>query len=265
VTAQGNCRSNKSVLKGEAKKAKGAFRMKKWICILCAAFLLPTIVVFAEEEYEIVGSFEEGLAIAVNSGGYRGFVDETGAVVIPFEYDWVYPFAEGLAVVLQNNRFGFLDKTGSVVVPIECEGMSQSGNEYYLYRNDGRFFYVNDGTVTIVEPAPSSVNIFVNGEATAFDAYEINGNNYFKILDLTAFLKKTERLRSVNWEEVENTLSNLSHSWVGELNGKTTLLDLYTINGCKYFRLWDVAFAFDFNVEWNEAENAVYIDASKGY
>lgn len=49
-------------------------------------------------QYEDADSFNEGLA-AVKKDGKWGYIDETGKTVIPFEYDYAFPFSEGLAVV----------------------------------------------------------------------------------------------------------------------------------------------------------------------
>ena len=39
----------------------------------------------------------------------------------------------------------------------------------------------------------------------------------------------------------------------------------YTINSNNYFKLRDVGRAMNFDVTWNAAANAVYIDTNKGY
>lgn len=50
-----------------------------------------------------------------------GFVDKTGKLVIPYEYDSVWPFSDGCARVEKNSKYGFISKRGRVVVPIKCE------------------------------------------------------------------------------------------------------------------------------------------------
>ena len=53
-----------------------------------------------------------------------GFVDKTGKVVIPFKYDGVTDFSEGLAAVMIGNKCGFIDRTGEVVIPLEYENVT---------------------------------------------------------------------------------------------------------------------------------------------
>lgn len=76
-------------------------------------------------QYEDAQTFSEGLA-AVKQGGKWGFIDETGKVVIPFQYDYVGRFSEGRALVLTSQivknydgsdweifLLGSVDKTGA--------------------------------------------------------------------------------------------------------------------------------------------------------
>ena len=73
----------------------------------------PRIINLATGElldFAAVGPFFDGLASAVkcNADGYLkwGFVDKTGAVVIPLEYDIVRSFSDGLAVVAKKDADG---------------------------------------------------------------------------------------------------------------------------------------------------------------
>lgn len=52
-----------------------------------------------------------------SAGGKWGFIDAKGAVVIPFAYKAVEPFAEGRAAVFTDSIWGFVDTTGALVIP----------------------------------------------------------------------------------------------------------------------------------------------------
>lgn len=67
-------------------------------------------------QYDDVGDFSEGLA-PVKLNGKWGYIDKTGKVVIPYKYDFAYHFSEGLAPVKLNDKWGYIDKTGKVVIP----------------------------------------------------------------------------------------------------------------------------------------------------
>ena len=54
--------------------------------------------VMIEPKYQDASYFSEGLA-AVKQNDKWGYIDETGKTIIPFEYDYAFPFSEGVAVV----------------------------------------------------------------------------------------------------------------------------------------------------------------------
>jgi len=68
-------------------------------------------------KYEYVGSFSEGLAKAKYNGKF-GFIDEAGKVIIPFTHEYAVSFSEGLAIVHNNEKYGCIDKTGAAIIPI---------------------------------------------------------------------------------------------------------------------------------------------------
>ena len=72
--------------------------------------------------YNGVGEFSEGLARAREGDSWKwGFIDKTGTVIIPFMYGDVKDFSEGLAPASIKKGgvlyWGFIDKTGKVIIP----------------------------------------------------------------------------------------------------------------------------------------------------
>jgi hypothetical protein len=63
--------------------------------------------------YDWVEPFSEGLAW-VKSGGRWGVIDKDGNEVIRciLDFEWVYPFSNGLAAVGSTGFMGFVDTTG---------------------------------------------------------------------------------------------------------------------------------------------------------
>ncbi len=58
--------------------------------------------------------FSENLAPAEESG-YWGFINKSGEVVIPFAYEYAYPFFDGYAPVKLDGRWGFIDSKNNFV------------------------------------------------------------------------------------------------------------------------------------------------------
>ena len=150
--------------------------------------------------------------------------------------------------------------------------------------------------ITVKQPAgintllakPTASTVLVNGKNVAFDAYNIDGNNYFKLRDLACILSGTSKQFEVTWDGEKNAINllggkvytviggEMEGKGTGEkkatpttskiyLDGKEVQLTAYNIGGNNYFRLRDVGQTFDFNVGWDGASNTVTINTNKGY
>jgi hypothetical protein len=53
---------------------------------------------------------------------------------------------------------------------------------------------------------PTTANVLVNGIAVKFEAYNIGGNNYFKLRDLAMALSGTGKQFDVSWDAAENAI-----------------------------------------------------------
>lgn len=53
------------------------------------------------------------------SNGKYGFIDNTGKLIIPMEYDYASDFFAGYSVVFKDGKCGLIDINGDIVVPIE--------------------------------------------------------------------------------------------------------------------------------------------------
>lgn len=129
----------------------------------------------------------------------------------------------------------------------------------------------------------------VNGVVTAFDAYTIGGNNYFKLRDIAKVLSGSSKQFDVTWDGDKyaiNLLSGKAYTVVGgematstgtaqvtaNLNTATIYLDgavialtAYTINNNNYFKLRDLGKALNFGVDWDGVTSTIFIDTSMGY
>ena len=65
-----------------------------------------------------------------------GFIDKTGKLVIPFEYDNVYPFFNGVAQVCKGEKWGYIDKSNNVIIPIEYDYAFGGENGFYSVVKD---------------------------------------------------------------------------------------------------------------------------------
>jgi hypothetical protein len=138
---------------------------------------------------------------------------------------------------------------------------------------------VNVGVVA----RPTAATVLVNSRPVAFDAYNINDNNYFKLRDLAFVLSGTGSQFEVTWDSANNAIlltSGLKYTPVsGEmeskgtgdkaavptsssilLNGSAVALTAYNIGNNNYFKLRDVAAANGFGVDWDGASQTITIE-----
>jgi hypothetical protein len=69
--------------------------------------------------YQNAKGFSEGLAAVADAevGGRWGYIDKSGALVIPYQFQYAKNFSEGLARVMVKERWGYIDKSGHLVIP----------------------------------------------------------------------------------------------------------------------------------------------------
>lgn len=136
--------------------------------------------------------------------------------------------------------------------------------------------------------APTASKVLVNGRSISFDAYTIDGNNYFKLRDLAKAVNGTQKQFDVTWDGEKNIINLISQKaytaaggemMPGDGKEKTPVLNTsiiykdgveiplnaYTINGNNYFKLRDIAQAFNIGVAWDGTTNTIAIDTTTDY
>ena len=140
------------------------------------------------------------------------------------------------------------------------------------------------------QATPTASTVLVNGEDIAFDAYNIDDFNYFKLRDLAFVLTGTGSRFEVSWDDKNNAISLIggeAYTVVGGemgssetagneagaaklarptdskilLDGVEISLSAYLIDGNNYFKLRDVSEAIGFLVDWDEDSGTVIIEA----
>ncbi len=115
--------------------------------------------------YEDVGDFSEGLA-EVKIGEKSGYIDRSGTLVIPPQFEGAHRFQEGLACVgvgkYPNKKFGFIDKTGKFIINptlSACGGYAGLGDfsnglvEVKIEENGTtKFVYIDTTGIIIIRP-----------------------------------------------------------------------------------------------------------------
>ncbi|MCL2083548.1 MAG: WG repeat-containing protein, partial [Oscillospiraceae bacterium] len=85
-------------------------------------------------EYEELGEFSNGL-VRAKKGEYWGVINTKGEAVIDFQYEDMGEIKNGLVGVVINNAGGIIDMKGNYVVPLNKEyGLAQILPENFLFR-----------------------------------------------------------------------------------------------------------------------------------
>lgn len=178
-----------------------------------------------------------------------------------------------------------LVKNGTNVVNPSFKSCTVTGDGAGTYKGT---YDTNGNLITPKTATPTSSTVLVNGKSVSFDAYTIDGNNYFKLRDLAYILSGTAKQFEVEWDGGNNAIrltSGKSYTSVGgemdskgtgsktatpttstvHIDGVKVNLTAYTIDGNNYFKLRDIGQAFNFGVDWDGAKNTILIDTSKGY
>lgn len=175
---------------------------------------------------------------------------------------------------------------------------------YYVYGNYGPLDggvnckVIIEGTSSSTQETPvvtetvsakyTNSNVVVNGTATEFEAYNIDGNNYFKLRDFAKVVSGTDKQFDVTWDGEKqeiNLISNKAYTVAGgELvkgdgidktatlykngllkDGANVQINAYTINNNNYFKLRDLCQMFNIGVTWDATTNTIGIDTSIAY
>jgi hypothetical protein len=114
--------SNNQFSEGMAAVNVGDYANGKW------GFINRSGALVIQPEFELTGSFSEGLAFVVRDRK-RGFVDRKGDLVIPPSFEMAQGFSEGLAPVRpRGGKWGYIDKSGTFVIPPQFD-MAMPFNE----------------------------------------------------------------------------------------------------------------------------------------
>ena len=134
----------------------------------------------------------------------------------------------------------------------------------------------------------TAATVLVDGETTDFEAYNIDGYNFFKLRDLAYALNGSSKQFSVGWDGDANAISLASgepYEAVGGemeqgdgtdkaaspttstvfLDGEELSLTAYNIGGNNFFRLRDLMSALDVGVTWDDETSTIGLDTSIPY
>ena len=110
-----------------------------------------TVIDLEGRGFRNLGPFTNGLAWVLGEGGKYGYIDKTGALVIPCIYEDVGYFNDGFAYVQMDGKWGYIDKTGALVIPCIYENIGVfSGDGLAYVQVDGKWGYIDKTGKTVI-------------------------------------------------------------------------------------------------------------------
>ncbi len=160
-------------------------------------------------------------------------------------------------------------------------------NGKYLTRAGRKLASIIVFTEKSLAPAPNakanSSSVLVNGKSVEFEAYTIDGNNYFKLRDLAMAFSGSSKQFNITWDSDKNAINIISatpYTATGNelgrgdgkpkvavpsnaaiyLDGKQVKLSAYTIAGNNFFKLRDLGDLIGFNVGWDSINRIITLN-----
>ena len=101
------------------------------------------------DDYEELFDFSEGRAIVKKDGGF-GFIDKKGNKITPCKYSDVKDFCEGLAAVKENGKYGFVDRTGKMVIPCKYDDVDDFEDDLAKVEINKKWGYVDKTGLQVI-------------------------------------------------------------------------------------------------------------------
>lgn len=116
-------------------------------------------------------------ASLAEDGGSWGFIDFNGNVVIPYDWDYVHFFSDGLSLVFTGTltesgkpdvgQYGYIDRQGNTVIELHLwEKANKFSEDRAAVMQDGKYGFIDKTGTMVIEPRWDNVKNFSGGVAS---------------------------------------------------------------------------------------------------
>ena len=105
-------------------------------------FVDPTGKMLVPCQFDEARDFDQGLA-AVKRGGKWGWIERNGRTVIPFEFEDAGWFREERAPVKRGGKWGYIDRTGRLVIDCLYEELGHFEDGHARVKRDGKSLFID--------------------------------------------------------------------------------------------------------------------------
>ena len=118
---------------------------------MIAICLLHTAL--ADDHFLQIKPFSKGLAAVQNSEHLWGYIDKTGTVVIPCEWEEALEFKSGIARIKKDWKYGWINTSGQTVIDCVWQDSADSFSEgLAAVKNENGLWGFIDPTGTVILP-----------------------------------------------------------------------------------------------------------------
>lgn len=103
-------------------------------------------------QYEYVSELYNAFSFAFREGenSKMGLMDLKGNVLLNPEYDFIFPWEDGMVYLRKGNKQGVADKYGTILLPAEYKDIHKLSDEMMLLEKDEKYGFANSkGEITI--------------------------------------------------------------------------------------------------------------------
>ena len=136
------------------------------LAIAVPAVLLASCSFFGHSDEELGSKQANRYIIVDTKQGKYGFIDASGEVVIPPQFDDAYMFREGLALVENDGKIGFIDTKGKYAVPPIYEDAEPFSEGLAAVSIDGDHYgFINKNGEDVIAAIYDDAHSFSDGVA----------------------------------------------------------------------------------------------------
>jgi hypothetical protein len=158
-----------------------------------------------------------GIASVKNQQGLYGGINKAGGTVIPFEYEHLDKFNEGLAAFCKNGKYGYMDTTGKVVINAQYDDATGFNGGFAVVLKNGSASLI-DTKGNLIEgskdiDASSYIVIDSNGTKTVhspgtYTIIKVNGKYGFGCISFTPDMPTEKDVAVWALPEVTSAITN---------------------------------------------------------
>ncbi|MGL5892468.1 MAG: WG repeat-containing protein [Bacteroidia bacterium] len=94
-------------------------------------------------EYTDSKGFSNGMVKLANKERKWGVLNQTGQIIIPFEYEKIGPWRDDLSIVRKNSKWGCINTKGETIIPFEYNSINNFSMGVTLVEKGKKFALVN--------------------------------------------------------------------------------------------------------------------------